>query len=768
MASSFWKAVGSKLLDIGVGYFEQSRLVGELRRLDGVSAADRFRDYVAGLGPAARAGFGITLQMLLRNETTPEGRRFVQSLIEALARSSAPPAVAAQPPRLAAPPADPESVLMAEADRVDAWIALGSDRGTEAAAEYLDAMSPEQLDHYRGQMEELVRRMDRSIELHKRNEARIAAGRYIEDQNIYRLGRIAGQPPDAQWLQTLRNSEHSRHFTATLATVAGETAARKRLTPPPPAAASPPPPAPPQELAELQALTEELTQELAAGTVEPDREPMLRRLLDKLSELVAASESGTLSAPMALARTQALMRDFLPYLASPGRAAAQSSPEGRVLVQAAGHLKALVAHHLMNFPKGQTADVLSAVLGDLMKVQEQAPALREAAPLRALESSLLRPAARTLHEALLASHALLARPLWACPGQPPRTNSLFVSGDDEELLTLVRSEAGRRQLEVEAARPMQDHGQMRWNALRACHVAVFDLRGAGPMPAPSALPARRLRALGASAYELGLAFALGKPVVVLAAEDDEMPFDIDLAPVRLQGPKVLDEPANGQALGRALDDAFYVPQRSADAATPAVSVAELRALVRDHPQRQGLERLGLLSDRLQADSCGFADAAGQVLGRLGGSPRWQLLRPAWPAAYPDRDEAPRCFHVMPFGAPWSDTVRDAARSACVQAGHTYRRGDEAEEGRVIHAIWDDLLRADTVLVDVTGINLNVLIELGMAHAVGRPVLLAQQSGSQDLRPPHIERLRVLRYGQPAQLGGWLCEQLRRHPRAAGR
>jgi hypothetical protein len=84
---------------------------------------------------------------------------------------------------------------------------------------------------------------------------------------------------------------------------------------------------------------------------------------------------------------------------------------------------------------------------------------------------------------------------------------------------------------------------------------------------------------------------------------------------------------------------------------------------------------------------------------------------------------------MPFGPDWANEVRDVTRAACKKRGFVYRRGDEAEEGRSIRAIWDDLCRASIVLIDLTGANLNVMIEFGIAHAIGRPVSAVQRRPS---------------------------------------
>jgi hypothetical protein len=231
-----------------------------------------------------------------------------------------------------------------------------------------------------------------------------------------------------------------------------------------------------------------------------------------------------------------------------------------------------------------------------------------------------------------------------------------------------------------------------------------------------------------------------------------MPFDVDLTAVELAG-----DDGDAALLARAVDEAFYVPQRGGSSSSIGDSVAFLDQLTRNHPKRKAFQGMGWLDPSLTQDPAGFVAKTEQIIRALP-EQRWRLLRPAWPAAYPDA-ASKRCFHVMPFGQSWSNEVRDVARLACEQRGLIYRRGDEAEEGRIIHAIWDDLCRAHVVLVDLTGANLNVMIELGIAHAIGRPVLAVRQRDALDVRPKHIEKLRVLPFGSAADLKGILLAKL---------
>ena len=335
----------------------------------------------------------------------------------------------------------------------------------------------------------------------------------------------------------------------------------------------------------------------------------------------------------------------------------------------------------------------------------------------------------------------------------PQVNAIAYAGG-HDLQRELEATLAPRQLTVLSARPLQNHGQSRWDDLNRCHVAVFDLRGASRIAALATATPKRARELAAAAYELGLAFALGKPLVLICDADEAMPFDIDLAPLALGGGA-----DDATRLQQAVDAAFYKAQRSDRQSSIAESVALLDRLTAGHPKRKSFERMGWLDPAQASDPAGFVARAEQLIPALP-APPWRLLRPAWPAAYPDEGQR-RCFHVMPFGPDWADEARDVARAACKEQGFVYRRGDEAEEGRIIHAIWDDLCRASVVLIDLTGPNLNVLIELGIAHAIGRPVIAVQRRDPDrvNVRPKHIEKLRVLSYSAPTELKKLLLARL---------
>ena len=769
MADGFWKTLGSTLVDAGTAYLQQVRFVEELKRLSPDDAMARFSSYVQGLTSSARAGFVVTLAVLENIERNAEAKHFIGSLRATLAGQQPAPALAPspvvaapvaapspvpEPPPAAAPrPVAAPTTFEADLQRVSEWHDLEGDERARTVIDYLESLDPDGLESLHGHLETMQKNCATNIQNHRDNEARIAAGRFVEDQMMYRASVIAGGRRDADWLRTLQELETWAQWFDAVHKAVGSTIEERRRPPPP---AAPAPAIARQRSAKLDALDElkqMLEQQLASGEVRGERAITLRAVLDKIEGVFEAVDRGDIDNAQAVSRVTQLYADVAPLIADPGSKGrtASGSPRLKEVDAYAGAMKVALGREMMGVPPPATAQALAAVLGDLAQFQQEVANLEDDDALSQLEADLLRPAARARHELAMARHALVARPLWESVDYLPSVNAIAYCGGADLQRQLAAALAPRR-LSVLNTRRMTHHGQVRWDELNSCHVAFFDLRGASDIAALAASAPKRARELAGAAYELGIAFALGKPVVVTGAAGEAMPFDIDLAPVELGG-------GDGDAalLAQAVDEAFYVPQRGGTSSSIGESVAFLDELTRSHPKRSAFEGMGWLDPALEKDPAGFVAKTEQIIRALP-EQRWRLLRPAWPAAYPDA-ESKRCFHVMPFGLSWSDEVRDVARLACKERGLIYRRGDEAEEGRIIHAIWDDLCRAHVVLVYLSGANLNVMIELGIAHAIGRPVLAVRKRDSLDVRPKHIEKLRVLPFQSASELTGILLTKL---------
>jgi hypothetical protein len=87
-----------------------------------------------------------------------------------------------------------------------------------------------------------------------------------------------------------------------------------------------------------------------------------------------------------------------------------------------------------------------------------------------------------------------------------------------------------------------------------------------------------------------------------------------------------------------------------------------------------------------------------------------------------------CFLLSPFDPPEVfDSVRDSVGAACDLCARSAgieiecRRADTLHEAKPIHDdIWRHIAAADFLIVDVTGLNPNVMIEFGVAAALRRP------------------------------------------------
>ena len=104
--------------------------------------------------------------------------------------------------------------------------------------------------------------------------------------------------------------------------------------------------------------------------------------------------------------------------------------------------------------------------------------------------------------------------------------------------------------------------------------------------------------------------------------------------------------------------------------------------------------------------------------------------------------------MMPFDARFGD-VYTAIRAAADNAGLHCRRADDIwENPAIIQDVVSLIDRSRIVVCDCTGRNPNVFYEIGIAHTLGREVILITQS-EQDI-PFDLRHLRYVRYLNNAQ------------------
>ena len=97
--------------------------------------------------------------------------------------------------------------------------------------------------------------------------------------------------------------------------------------------------------------------------------------------------------------------------------------------------------------------------------------------------------------------------------------------------------------------------------------------------------------------------------------------------------------------------------------------------------------------------------------------------------------AKTCFVMMPFDPAHDGVWNDVIRPAVEARGDVCVRGDDRTvPGGVVADIGVMIRRADYLVADLTTHNPNVLYELGIAHTLGKLVLLI----SADDRPPPFD------------------------------
>lgn len=104
-----------------------------------------------------------------------------------------------------------------------------------------------------------------------------------------------------------------------------------------------------------------------------------------------------------------------------------------------------------------------------------------------------------------------------------------------------------------------------------------------------------------------------------------------------------------------------------------------------------------------------------------------------------------CFVMMPFAPPVGNYFSTVYKPAIEKAGLVAVRADDDifSTGKIIDQIWRGITSANILVAELTGRNANVYYELGLAHALQKPVVLVS-SNEQDV-PFDLNHIRVIYY-----------------------
>lgn len=112
---------------------------------------------------------------------------------------------------------------------------------------------------------------------------------------------------------------------------------------------------------------------------------------------------------------------------------------------------------------------------------------------------------------------------------------------------------------------------------------------------------------------------------------------------------------------------------------------------------------------------------------------------------PRRDKSyPDLFVLMPFKDELTPVYQDHIKSVANKLGLSVSRADDFfSSGSIMRDVWEAIYSAKAIVADCTGRNPNVFYEIGIAHTLGKLVVLISQS-IEDI-PFDLRHLRTIIY-----------------------
>ena len=748
MANGLLGGLG-KLLHMGALHLQHVNAARSAASVGGDAGHQQLYDYFADLTDTQYAGFKISVAMAANNEADPAMRDALAWIAgNADALRSQPPAHNAAYAASGTPATLDYGQAVA---MLTHWYELAcaqrSDEVETALAQHVANTSDASFQSFLAQLQQMHRELDSAIAQARNNEAN-AWGGFTEDRIAYLQAKLRTGSSDPRVEAEIAKYQDQQAFLQKVY----DYAVRCRN------AASAVEPAPVAENARAQVddnagttrddgdldadaifkQFETLRQQaLDSGELRGERGHATKAWLGEVERIVRANQNGDMSPTETIAAMQRVYRKRQDMVRDTGADLQLHLPadcRAHSISRFVQSIKQHVATTAIGGARGQTHNVYTEVFAGVARCVPRIKNLADDNDAVAFERTDLRPLAMQAHELALLPHLVVARPFWECHRVDPSPNVVFFAGA-EDLRKRLDTALSRQRLDRATSRSGRYYGQARWDLLRASHLCVFDWRASERDLAAQDPEAAAAQA--AIAYELGLALSLGRPVVIVARERQRLPFDIDIEPVRLS-----DDTATAvDQLCDAIDNAFYEPQRIADDGCLAETQEMLQTVARQLNKTHVFEGMGWLDPKLVTDPVAFHAAAQQI---VRDAPALELITPAW--ASPAITDMPILFHVTPFSLDWSNAGRDAVRRACEQADITHSDGASARDARILQRIWDGLYRARWVIADVTDLNPNVFIELGMAHALGRPTLIVERARD-DQPPPAIRNLEKIEFAR---------------------
>ena len=107
---------------------------------------------------------------------------------------------------------------------------------------------------------------------------------------------------------------------------------------------------------------------------------------------------------------------------------------------------------------------------------------------------------------------------------------------------------------------------------------------------------------------------------------------------------------------------------------------------------------------------------------------------------------PKAFVLMPFAPAFDDIYERFLRPTLAESGFDVKRADDIMNQRnILRDVIDWIVACDLIIADLTGANPNVFYEIGVAHAMNKPVILITQD--RDNVPFDLRQYRILEYSR---------------------
>ncbi len=177
-------------------------------------------------------------------------------------------------------------------------------------------------------------------------------------------------------------------------------------------------------------------------------------------------------------------------------------------------------------------------------------------------------------------------------------------------------------------------------------------------------------------------------------------------------------------LDNALVDTFHIPQdKVAEFKTILLETLQKAELLEDHNEKKRVLDFSVEGDSKLESS--------ERLKKLGKNVKIEA--------------GDVCFVMMPFAKPHGDYYSMVYKPAIEKAGLKALRADSEifGSGKVMNQIWSGISSARVLVAELTTKNTNVFYELGLAHALRKPVVLV--SAHENDVPFDLQHIRVIYY-----------------------